>query len=369
MPSLLELNRDILDAIRNLAFDACCHDLPFQHTPDQTTDLTPHEGPAPETWGSEPVADWDDWELLVCGAAGAWVDLQVDNARIMQTLLNVGAITLAVIIGFFAVFSLTAISLGTAATIWGGIATLAGTQIFSLAADAMEENRDKIVCAIKGEYTQGLRGTMQEITPVLAWSAWYQWQAYENVEATIWEGGNPNHGDLTVYREGCPDCENILPPADYIWSFDTSNEGWGGTAVLSYPFSGSNQEMALQSGSNDQFAKSPNIRDLLDLPAGEYTVKWVRIKHRKPDTGTSDSIIVELLHQSNDAVLTADGQPNPLITTNPGAESALYTWIQDEPMKFTISHNLKLQLRVKRVSGSGGNVHFIDSIEVWVEPA
>jgi hypothetical protein len=76
-----------------------------------------------------------------------------------------------------------------------------------------------------------------------------------------------------------------------------------------------------------------------------------------------------LLHQSNDAVLTADGQPNPLITTNPGAESALYTWIQDEPMKFTISHNLKLQLRVKRVSGSGGNVHFIDSIEVWVEPA
>jgi hypothetical protein len=218
MPSLLENQRDILDAIKQLAFDACCPDLPFQPTPDQTTDLTPHEGPAPETWGSEPVADWADWELLVCGAAGAWVDLQVDNARTMQTLLNVGAITVAVIVGFFAVFSLTAISLGTAASIWGGLATLYGTQVFSQAADAMELQKDRIICAIKGEYTNDLRATMQEILPVLSWTGWYQFQAYENIENTIWEGGNPNQGDLTVYRSACPDCENLPPvDADAVW--------------------------------------------------------------------------------------------------------------------------------------------------------
>jgi hypothetical protein len=224
MPSLLENQRDILDAIKQLAFDACCPDLPFQPTPDQTTDLTPNEGPAPETWGSEPVADWADWEQLVCGASGAWVDLQVDNARTMQTLLNVGAITVAVIVGFFAVFSLTAISLGTAASIWGGLATLYGTQVFSQAADAMEAERDRIICAIKGEYTNDLRATMQEILPVLAWLGWYQFQAYENIEATIWEGGNPNQGDLTVYRSVCPDCANLPPSdADILW---TDFYGW-----------------------------------------------------------------------------------------------------------------------------------------------
>jgi hypothetical protein len=230
MPSLLENQRDILDAIKQLAFDACCPDLPFQPTPDQTTDLTPNEGPAPETWGSEPVADWEDWELLVCGAAGAWVDLQVDNARVMQVLLNVGAITIAVIIGFFAVFSLTAISLGTAGTIWGGLATLYGTQVFAQAADAMELNRDKIICAIKEEYIYNLRDTMEEILPVLAWVGWYQFMAYENIVATIWEGGNPNRGDLTVYRENCPDCSALapLPETTFIPSkFDTCLATYG----------------------------------------------------------------------------------------------------------------------------------------------
>jgi hypothetical protein len=285
MPSLLELNRDILDAIRNLAFDACCHDLPFQPTPDQTTDLTPHEGPAPETWGSEPVADWDDWELLVCGAAGAWVDLQVDNARVMQTLLNVGAITIAVIIGFFAVFSLTAIILGTAASIWGGLATLYGTQVFSQAADAMEANRDKLICAIKGEYLSGLREAMEEITPTLAWIGWYQFQAYENIENTIWEGGNPNQGDLEVHRENCPDCEDFTE-----YEFDTMSiykPGLTGAALTNVSRTGNTADgwtFTATSGNDNAVARmtTSTWRTAFDIPAN-FTVERFQL------VGTTES--------------------------------------------------------------------------------
>jgi hypothetical protein len=364
MPSLLELNRDILDALRQLAFDSCCHDIPFSPQPDQTTDLTPHEGPAPETWGSEPVADWDDWELLVCGAAGAWVDLQVDNARVMQELLDLVAITMSVIVGFFFLISLTPISLATAATIWSGLASLYGTQVFEQSAVAMESNRSKLICAIKEEYAHDLRGTMEEILPPLAWNFWYRFMAYENVVATIWEGKNPNTGDLTVYREGCPDCAELMPPADFAWAFEFSNEGWTAShsGVLTWPYSGSDKELSYATSNNsDNWAQSPNLRGLLGYGAGvAFKITAVRITFRRASSGTIDTQRLAVLYGGT-AVFTEEYYNG----TGPYSAVELFK----PTLAGTTETNVVLRLRHQRTGGGGNNVIYYGLIEVWAEPA
>jgi hypothetical protein len=221
MPSLLENQRDILDALRNLQMGACCPDNTSLFGDEIETDLTPGVGDPPATWGdTQEVASWDEWFNLLCAAADRYVDFLIDSANEAQKLINQAALTIAIIAAILALMSgagiLIKISYTSAAGAFNGIVAYLGTQAFSDAAARIDASREHIICAIKDD---DLRSIMEQVLGPVLW-VFYQYVQWENATNILWEGGVPGGDQLApVTGIACPDCEN-LPPigADTIWT-------------------------------------------------------------------------------------------------------------------------------------------------------
>jgi hypothetical protein len=229
MPSLLELNRDIRDAIRALQMGNCCPDNTSLFGDEIGTDLTPGIGDPPATWGeTQEVADWDEWYNLLCGASYRYVDYLIASANQAQTLINQAALTIAIIAAILALASgaglLIAIKYTAASGAFNAIVAVAGTQAFAAAAAAFEEHKDRIVCAIMDD---NLRAEMEDILGPIIWP-FYTWVDWENATNILWEGGVPGGEQLEpVVGVPCPDCEEPIPPEEpsglFFWSFSDNS--------------------------------------------------------------------------------------------------------------------------------------------------
>lgn len=183
--------------------------------PTVTSNIIPGVGDHPAMWGDEEIADWDEYEELLCGAAHDYVDLLVSSAWDFSAAVQGATIVLSFIAAVMAALTgagvLLAVGYGAVAAAFTSLSGLLGSTVFVDAAGELEAARGDIVCAI----VQGISPAASiggAVNPI-AFAAVYQWINYENALATMLNGGNES-GNLTP-RLG-EDCSTCFPPPFYV---------------------------------------------------------------------------------------------------------------------------------------------------------
>ena len=242
----------LLTEIRDLtqANQPCCGDTTPLPNPYESPNADNYPDTPPATWGeSEPIADSDDWQELVCGAAHKYVDILKDTTTELDGLVKTGALivggvagllALATSAGILSAVAYTAAASATAALIGITVETLLGD-----AADDLEDARADIVCAIVHQGHQELAAAVEAAVDPEAWLVWYKWIDYETAWNVLLDGGRDGTY-LDPTRSTACDCPAPpLPqgastyPLEVVGLTHTPNDATWSTTVNSWGPDGS----------------------------------------------------------------------------------------------------------------------------------
>lgn len=201
---------DLLEALQNIGVtnQPCCDTTgPVQETHEQTTE---YPDTVPDTWGDTAIADLDEWQQQICGAAENYVEYLASMGDQLDDLVHSGAIVIAAIAGMLALLSgagiLLAITYGAAASITTGLITGAVAATFDNTRANIEAVASDIECAILANDPSSLADIIETAVGSVPWTLWFAHVTYTSAVATMIDGFNAN-GSLPDNASTDCDCE------------------------------------------------------------------------------------------------------------------------------------------------------------------
>jgi hypothetical protein len=221
----------LLDKLDTLIAAQCpCGDLyvgPTVQVPNPDG-IDYESGPVPDTWGeAEEPADLGELQDLICGAAHDYVDWLVSSANQLDSLVELGVLSAAIVASIWGALNTMGISLlveiGLAAEIFEAITSNYVTDLFSDAASAIESARDDIICAMLTGDGANVKSAIEANVSNAAYLALYFWLDYQSSVNAALTGTNGSGEYLTPrLGEDCP-CDYYEDAADFPalagWSY------------------------------------------------------------------------------------------------------------------------------------------------------
>lgn len=209
----------------NLSF--CNVNISWSTTTVFVTSIFPESGDPPDYYGETAISDWDDWKEHVCFNAHAWIDELINTAETIETSFDVGTLTAGVLSGGLAALSFFVIGGAFPVSVimiaFAALAAGITSNLFSDAADDIEDARDDIACAL-------LQGTSladaieDALSSSVVWNLFYSLVDYDSAQAIIYEGGD---GETFLDDSIKTDCEcDALGEYAFTFDFDASTQGW-----------------------------------------------------------------------------------------------------------------------------------------------
>jgi hypothetical protein len=222
-----QLQLDVHDILLHLqATVPCCGEtITYGDSTVYVTTINPGVGDPPDYYGETEVTDWDDWREHVCYNAHLWVDELKSQADTLETVLDVGGLTVGLVafalsaIAMFVIGGFTAFPV--VLSVVAGLAAGYTQNMFTDAKDDIESARDSIVCALtNGLNVAGAVETALNSGP--AWDLFYSHVDYETAIAIIHEGGANGEYLSAETRSDC-DCEQLGQYMEY-WNMSDEEE-------------------------------------------------------------------------------------------------------------------------------------------------
>lgn len=183
----------------------------------------------PATYAGITMDDAEMYHLYICGAANQMIDNWIAGVSQLENQLIAGVATigaLAVLIAGFATFGLIVpVGLGALALAFAALNEFWDVDVFVTAADDLEASRAVLICAILDGDSAALAVAVEAIVSTAAWSAFFQWQNYANMVATVFAG--EVDGDYITVTPTASECDCLYVDFDETWDFATDSEGWG----------------------------------------------------------------------------------------------------------------------------------------------
>ena len=223
MACLEQLQADVSAILAYLQVsNPCCDDnITYGDGTSFTTDITPNSGDAPDYYGETAVTDWDDWKEHVCFNGNAWVDKLISESVSIENVLAVGGLTiglLAYAIAGIALFVVGGFISGPVLiVIMSGIVAGYTSELFSDAAEDIEDNRGQILCALFNGTS--VADAIEAAVSSLAWSIFYQHIDYDSAVALLYEGGDGTTF-LPADTDDTCDFDCLYQIGDYLADFD-----------------------------------------------------------------------------------------------------------------------------------------------------
>jgi hypothetical protein len=214
----------------------CCEDgTTYGDTTIYNTTIFPGSGDAPDYYGETEVTDWDDWKEHVCHNAHLWVDELISQGNSLETVLDVGGISVGLVA--FAIAAIALFVVGGFISAPVVIAVVAGlvagytSNMFSDAANDIEDFRREIVCALL-EGTSLSDAVEDALGSGTAWDLFYSHIDYDSATAIIYEGGD---GDIYLEPDTKSNCESCEGMGQYYIFDDWEDDTYAPLLVASGP--------------------------------------------------------------------------------------------------------------------------------------
>lgn len=225
--------RDLLETREN-----CCSDITtYGDTTIYNTTIIVDDGDPPDYYGETAVTDWDDWKEYLCYNANLWVDELKAQAESLELVLDVGGLSVGLVgfaIAAVALFVVGGfVSLPVVIAITAGIIAGYSSNMFSAAADDIEDARDVIICSIMKGYS--VSDAIEAAVGSTVWDIFFSHIDYDSAVAILYEGGD---GETYLEAEQDDSC-NCAPGVGYYYYYNNSEaQDWMGIESNSFVFDG-----------------------------------------------------------------------------------------------------------------------------------
>ena len=321
MACLEQLQSDVSAILAHLqATVPCCGDIiTYGDSTTYVTTIIPGNGDDPTVYGETAVSDWDEWKEYLCHNANLWLDELIAQSNSIETVLDVGGLSVGLV-----AYALAAVALFVVGGFISGpivVAVTAGiiagytANMFSDAADELEDSRDDIVCAIING--RSLSGAIESaVSSNVAWNIFYNQIDYVSAVAILYEGGDGE----TFLEDETDDTCSCNPQVGEYWDefeFDGDGEEFIGRHNGAYTEVDGNPVGAWRAYDNDtdtagevrisigflatKHGKTSTAGDYIDIHRVEFDVK------SQYDDADSMSLYVD--HAGTTSTFPAGNQP------------------------------------------------------------
>jgi len=267
----------------------------------------------PETYAGITMDDAEMYHLYICGAANQMIDNWISGISQLENQMIAGVATigaLAALFAGFATFGIAwAVGLGILATAFAALQAFWDVDVFVTAADDLEDARAQLICAILDGDSAALSALVEETVSAAAWSAFFQFQNYANMVATVFAGEvDGEYITVTPTAEVCWDCV-IVYDFDYTYEFASDAQGHGlNKAVWTSDRGGSIKCDPSWQGWTYIDTSEGNILGVLGLPTNTYLETRLVVvtleRYSGTPNGTPDIQMIALGETVNDSLIT-----------------------------------------------------------------